>query len=114
MDRFYQLLNAGMVSAPEKHRRIWIEPGVPVVLGPRLAMTIFFDCHDYRYIQRAVIDTPDKSLDYELPEATWVDLSAYCGLMAIPRAVELVQPGKPKRILMEFAATREDVQWALP
>ena len=112
MHRLYQMVNPDM-SLTGPRRRVWLQAGCPIIIGPHLTFTAYFDINNESYVPCVKVRAPGRELKYELPDGCLLDLSAWCGLKALPRAVEFSPSGRPSRLLSEFAAMDERVQWAM-
>lgn len=112
MGHVVQVLNAGMTERGFGRRRVWVEPGRPVIIGPRLVLDMQIDRLEETLMPRARVRGPGAQFDAPLPAACWLDLSAWAGMMAVPRAMEINGAGRCSRLLMEFVAVREGVRFA--
>ena len=101
--RFVQMMNADICFGATGRRRCWFEAGVPVAIAPAFAMTVFFDVADGGEQYRPVIEIahPRGVLRYPLPDGCLLDITGWCGLKALPRAVEFAG-ARPSRLLIEF------------
>lgn len=114
-----QLLNLGLDwAAPGERRRVWLQPGVPLLIGARLAMTLHCVREVGREEERELVvrvQGPGVQFEAPVPASCWVDLASLAGLQMIPRAMEMGgrAPGYPTRLLLEFVRTRRGVQWAV-
>lgn len=122
----YRLLNLGDHSPRVERRRVWAEPGLPLIIGPRLTLCVRYDrtstfddawivdaAQQYEYTLQVSVRGPGAEFDAAVPPGAWVDLTAWAGLLAIQRAEEIDARGRPRRALLEFVRTRHDVRWAL-
>ncbi len=102
--RYVQTMNADISFSVSGRRRHWFEAGVPVAIAPAFAMTVFFDVADGGEQYRPVIEVthPRGVLRYPLPEGCLLDITGWCGLKALPRAVEF-SGARPARLLVEFS-----------
>lgn len=112
MESYYQVINADVPRDAAARKRVWMEAGRPVVLGPQLTMTAFFDIVDEKYQLHARVDVPNRAYSYALPVGSLLDLSAWCGLKALPVAIEFNAYARPTRVLIEFNAVNSRAQWA--
>ena len=110
MCRFYELLNVDLQPFHSNRKRRWLKAGQPTIIRQRVILTAYFDLHDNQYLPRVVVMTPGKKLEYDLPMSTYLDLSSWTGMMALPRAVEWNDRAKPLRLLMEFSPIIEDLK----
>jgi len=98
-------------------RRIWIEAGYSIELAKTCCMSLYVDRCGERYIPKVeIIKTyrnQCRTLRLELDTGTWLDLIQICGLMALPRAVELTPEGGVRRVLMDFLKTDSRLDWAI-
>lgn len=121
----YRLLTIGDQCHRVERRRVWAEPGVPLIIGPRLTLCVRYDrtstiddawvvdaAPHEEYTLHVSVRGPGAEFDAALPPGAWVDLTAWAGLLAVQRAEELDARGRPRRALLEFVRTRRDVQWA--
>jgi len=106
---FIKVVNSDMRRVGEDVRRVWLETDKPIQLGPQLTFTAYFDIQDgERYLPYVRVRTPRADLRYDLPEGCLLDLGAWCGLKALPRAVEFGDSGRPTRMLVEFGAVNRE------
>lgn len=112
--KFIQMMNSGMSRAGVECRRIWLEADRPILLAPHLTFTAYFDVReDERYLPYVRVRTPQTDLRYDLPEGCTLDLTAWCGLKALPRAVEFGAGGRPVRLLVEFSTADQRTALAM-
>ena len=112
MSRIYLLLNSGMTVEAVSMKRVWLDAGVPVTVGPGLTLCASFDVKDDSYIPVVTVQSPRARIDYPIPESSLLDISAWAGLKALPRAVEFSSAGRPLRLLVEFISTDSQARWS--
>lgn len=105
----FNLLNAVPASdLPGYHRRrLWVQVGYPMVIGPRLLMRIEVDQVDGRPQPYVVIEGPGVRHTLPIATGTALNLEAWAGLRVIPRAAVA-----NRRYLLEFVAVRRGVKFA--
>lgn len=122
----YRLLTIGDQCHRVDRRRVWAEPGVPLIIGPRLTLCVRYDrttafddawlvdaAQQYEYTLHVSVRGPGVEFDAGVPPGAWVDLTGWAGMLAIQRAEEIDARARPRRALLEFVRTRHDVRWAL-
>lgn len=120
MSALVHLLSLGMQHPRKMRRRFWVTSGRPIIIGPGITMHVFVDREDDEYRTTAKIQNHaqqglfDRVQSFRLDAATWIDLSAYCGVMAIPRAFEVDRSERPVRVLMEFVVVGSGIDWMTP
>ncbi|MGE0487332.1 MAG: hypothetical protein AB7Q81_24470 [Gammaproteobacteria bacterium] len=113
------LLNTGMQHPPERRRRFWIEAGRLIHVGQGCCLRLYVDREDGEYVTRLHFVSPREGAPsvrdvLRLDAWTWVDLSAHCGVMAIPRAFDTDLLERPVRLLIEFVTVDDDLAWVTP
>lgn len=97
-------------------RRVWVDLGRPLIIGPKLTATLFVDRINGQRLTvrmpRLAVRGPGAVFDADIPPECWVDLDRWAGLMGCVRAVELSSTGLPLRYLVEFVAVRQGVKFA--
>lgn len=115
-----RLLNTGMAQPADRRRRFWLEPARPIRIGTHAYLWFEVDRDDETYTVRAIIrQYPVCSVFHRedtvtVGPRTWLDISGYCGVMAIPRALELDAVERPRRVLMEFVTVGDSFEWTAP
>jgi hypothetical protein len=86
-------------------RRLWLYPGVPVIIDERGAVLTLTVDREGEYEQMMVSITGRDRASEKLPltPTTWMDMSVWAGLMMVPMACEYTQRGSISRVLVEFA-----------
>jgi len=116
MGTVYQIIAPRSGSKGFGRRRVWVEPGRPLLIGPKLTATLFVDRIDGQLttvrMPRLSVRGPGAAFDSDLPPECWVDLDKWAGLMGCVRAVHLSADGRPLRYLFEFVAVRSGVRFA--
>ncbi len=104
-----RLLNAFNTGDHQGHlrRRLWVNAGYPMVIGPQLLMRIDVDTIDGRQQPQAVIEGPRVRHTLPITSGTSLNLEAWAGLHVIPRASV-----NNRRFFLEFVATRRGVRFA--
>lgn len=112
----YRVLST-VALAERRRARVWLDPGVPLPVGPGGALVCFFDrqtrgfdldrirrlpvfVEDYCLRIRYESPTPGCGFDYEDVGASFIMSDAW--LAAIPRVVESHPHGMPTRLLLDF------------
>lgn len=113
MGTIIQILNAGMQHPPQRRRRLWVEIGVGLVVGSRLVAHVHVDRQGDELVPAIRLQAPQFDETFIVPAACYLDMTAWSGMLAIPRALECDPPWRPRRVLMEFVAVRDDVRWAV-
>lgn len=112
-----RMLNQHLARPDADIRRVWIEAGHSVELGRNCFLSLYVDRCGERYVPKVeIIKTyrnQFRSLRLELDTGTWLDLIQICGLMAMPRAMELTREGGVHRVLMDFLKTDSRLEWAI-
>lgn len=100
-----RLMNQHLIRPDGDTRTIWIEAGHTIELCRGTCMRLYVDRCGEEYIPKVEIErvyrNQCRSLRLELDTGTWLDLIQICGLMALPRAVELTREGGVRRVLLD-------------
>ena len=112
MGTIYRILNTGLQVPGYSRRKVWLEVGVPAVIGSRLTITLVTVRKDGEHELYSVVRGKGVHFETPLPAATFLDVSGWAGLLALPRAAELSEFGRITRVLMEFVSVRDDVKFA--
>lgn len=100
----YQILNPHPLALPNT-TRLWLQPGVPIQIGRRAVMAVYFDrAHGRnRYSVMLRVNTPKVRFDRHWDTTQWAPLDgAFTGMIAWQRAVKITH-GKPGALLIEIA-----------
>ncbi len=106
-----RILSTGGDVPNRPRRRLWAEIGQPMIIGPKLTLTIITQVQDGERGLISIIRGPGVHHELPLPAAHWLDLTGYAGLFAIPRAAELSPAGRFRRVFIEFVAVRDGVKF---
>lgn len=114
MGYVYRILNRPRFARAPDTRRVWLRPGEPILIGPRLTLTFYLDRAYLGLVQqprlvfqggaRVVMATPQAG--------DWVNVEAWAGLHVVPIALEQDMTGRVRRLRVQFIRTRADVRWA--
>jgi len=112
MAELYQILNAGQHVPGYGRKKIWAEIGQPIVIGNRLIMTLLNQCEDGERSLVSVVHGPGVHFEAPLPASTYLNVSGWAGLLAIPRAAHKTQSGRFDKVLIEFVSVRKGVRFS--
>lgn len=109
----YRIVHTGQLAKPSERRRLWLEPGMPVIIGPGQLLTFVINQQDEEAEPAVRIQVPGQVFESAVPAGYELDVSAWSALWVIPRAIELTDRGEPRRLLVEFVRTHQDIVWAV-
>lgn len=104
---FYQLLNTGTAAPREDYRRVWLEPGVPLVIGSGCVVRFYRNLLDDEQEPTLRLET-SKGETLEAPVTVGFHLNAkpHAQLYLVPRALESIHGYRGQvgilRMLVEF------------
>lgn len=102
----YQMFrNTAQVPAEYPRRQLWLYPGVPVIIDERGAVLTLTVDRDGNMEQMMVSITGRNraSEKLALSPTTWVDMSAWAGLIMVPLGIQYTSKGSIDRVFVEFA-----------
>ncbi|HKI74979.1 MAG TPA: hypothetical protein VJ998_10060 [Pseudomonadales bacterium] len=108
-----RLLNTGRFAAPSERRRLWLELGTPIIIGPHQILQLLEHKLDgYRDLVMR-IEVPGRVVESPVPAGFYYDASAWSQMLIIPRAIEVSPQGGVSRVFIEFVRTAKSVSWAV-
>jgi hypothetical protein len=108
-----RLLNTGHFAAPSERRRLWLELGTPIIIGPQQILQLLEHRHDGIRELVLRIEVPGQAMESPVPAGFYYDASAWSQMLIIPRAIELNRQGGVSRVFIEFVRTASSVDWAV-
>lgn len=114
-----RLLHLGQRYPRDRYRRFWLHSGLVTRIGRGATMRVYADRRDDDYRAYAVVSSiaaggQARHQTFPLEGAAWLDLTAFCGLICIGRAIEVDRHGRPTRVLMEFVDVHDQYDWVTP
>ena len=119
----YRLIST-LQPTVERTGRAWVDPGVPISVGPSRWLTCFFDAQRLRpdqhhipaywtgYQLRLRYTTPLRELCFDYEDVQSSITMQDAELICLPRAMESFAYGHPRRLLLDFYSLRA-IEWSL-
>ncbi|EGW55150.1 hypothetical protein [Candidatus Endoriftia persephonae] len=107
-----RLLRAGVFAASGDRRRLWLEIGQPLIIGPQLVLTALENIQDGERELVIRIESPTTAFESVVPAGAVVSCNGWASLWVVPRAVEQGASGASRRVFLEFVRTTRSLKWA--
>ena len=107
-----RLLNTADAAGARERRRMWLDLGQGVVIGPGLVMTLEQERRETDRRLVVALQSRHAQVQHPLGFGEAVDVSGWAGLLVIPRAAEMRPAGRFGQVLVEFVAVRDGVRFA--
>lgn len=111
--KLFRILNTESFPHGYERRRLWLEPGQPVGIARQLFMRVFFDRAEEGYVPVIQLSGPDVEEEFPVPSSSYLYAHEWAGLVMTPRAMEISDKGRPRRILVDFCSTRRALKFAV-
>jgi hypothetical protein len=114
MGYVYRILNHPHDAPAEDQRRVWLEAGQWISLGPGLRLTYYVDLYLFRRVfrPRLVLVAGEQLVEMRPVRHDWMDMRAWAPLHMVPIALEEDDAGRPRRIRIQFVRTTPALEWA--